>query len=570
MDIEFGGDTDIGKVRQVNEDSLWPKTEKHLHRADEPWGLLFVVADGLGGSGAGDVASEIAVKEISERYYASSDDNPDIEDRLKRAFLIAHQKICDESRQRPNAEKMGTTATAVVVKYDVVAQRGTAWVVWVGDSRVYRFRHGKLEQLTRDHSRIWPLIETHQLDGWEAYRLHPDRSRLTNSLSAGRSTVEPDALLPVPLEPGDQLMLCSDGLSSEVRPDEIEQILAAYPPQEAVKGLIKKANSPKEVNYHGQLSLLRGGDDNISLIVVEIPGGEPRAALPSAEPEAAAAASAPPASSKWTVVAIAVVLALIGIVTALLFTVGPLSTLIAGPGGAQADAAQPGRAPQNPILVILSGGTSPTSTSQPEPAQAAAPATGQTVAPTATRRDYGPATLPPPTATPRPPTPTPQTIDNLPTPVLISPLSRDEDGVTHHTGLLTTFKWNWPGQLPENFGFEINVWLAGTERQGAYGATMMKTDKGFVAGGNGDYSFSFDLGGAQSVMDHGTSPNYLWSVGIVQLSPEYKWLGIESAQRSISILMDTGGSSSGGKPSSGGKAPTAVPTNPPKKDKPHK
>jgi protein phosphatase len=134
-------------------------------------------------------------------------------------------------------------------------------------------RQGHLRQLTRDHSRVWPLIESRQIT-WDELRFHPDRSKVTNALTARRSGVVPE-VQEFGLEPGDQLLLCSDGLTGEVRPEEVEQILRDYPADQAAELLIKGANASTTVIKDGQSVVLPGGNDNITLIIVNIPGDQP-------------------------------------------------------------------------------------------------------------------------------------------------------------------------------------------------------------------------------------------------------------------------------------------------------
>ena len=273
MTIQFVAQTDIGNKRQVNEDSLWPPAGSHPHSPEDPYGMLFIVADGMGGHGAGDVASGLAVEMISDTYYSLSDDHPDIGERLTMAIKEGHQRIVSEATESPDQRDMGTTVVAVVVKYDNIYEQGEVWIAWAGDSRVYLRRHGQLRQLSRDHSRVWPLIESGQVT-WDELRFHPDRSKVTNALTARRPDVIPE-IQNFSLEPGDQLLLCSDGLTGEVRPPEVEQILNDHPAGQAAQLLIEKANAATTVYKDGQPMMLPGGNDNITLIIVNIPGNEP-------------------------------------------------------------------------------------------------------------------------------------------------------------------------------------------------------------------------------------------------------------------------------------------------------
>jgi protein phosphatase len=232
----FGSRTDVGCVRDHNEDSLIVRPP------------LFVVADGMGGHAAGEVASEIAVNVIGQ----CAPDFPDAEE-LGRAVEEANRAIIDAALSGKGRAGMGTTCTAAMLEgtHLVLAQ--------VGDSRAYLLQDGKLQQLTRDHSLMESMIEAGQITPEEA-RVHPKRSVITRALGNDPAT-RPD-LYEVDVKSGDRLLLCSDGLTSMLLDSEIESILNRIPdPQRCAAQLVNE-------------SIAAGGFDNITVIVVDVQGDE--------------------------------------------------------------------------------------------------------------------------------------------------------------------------------------------------------------------------------------------------------------------------------------------------------
>ncbi|MCI9207696.1 Stp1/IreP family PP2C-type Ser/Thr phosphatase [Adlercreutzia caecimuris] len=230
----FGSRTDVGCVRDHNEDSL----------AVAP--PLYVVCDGMGGHAAGEVASEIAVDVISQR-------SPDHADAaaLGQAVEEANLAVIKAAREGVGRAGMGCTCTAAILEKErlVIAQ--------VGDSRAYLLHQGKLQQLTRDHSLVADLIEAGQITEAEA-RVHPQRSVITRALGSDPRT-QPD-LFEINVEAGDRLLLCSDGLSTMLEDPEIEKILKnASDPQRCAAQLVNEANG-------------LGGYDNVTVIVVDVTG----------------------------------------------------------------------------------------------------------------------------------------------------------------------------------------------------------------------------------------------------------------------------------------------------------
>lgn len=230
----FGSRTDVGCVRDHNEDSLVVTPP------------LFAVADGMGGHAAGEVASEIAVNVLAE----CAPGHPSPEE-LSHAVQEANRAIIHAAREGKGRKGMGTTMTAAMLEGErlLVAQ--------VGDSRAYLLHQGKLQQLTRDHSLMADMIEAGQLTPEEA-RTHPHRSVITRALGSDPYT-KPD-LYEINVEAGDRLLICSDGLSGMVCDSDIEATLARVSdPQRCASQLVNEA-------------IANGGHDNVTVIVVDVTG----------------------------------------------------------------------------------------------------------------------------------------------------------------------------------------------------------------------------------------------------------------------------------------------------------
>ena len=247
------GLTDTGRRRRQNEDAF----------VCEP--PLFAVADGMGGAQAGELASRLAAAAIEESASGITG-----EEGIARVVQTANARIFEHAVRDPAAAGMGTTATVALV--DEAA--GTATLAHVGDSRAYRFRDGRLEQLTTDHSLVGELLRSGRLTEDEA-AVHPHRSVITRALGT-EADVDVDTST-VELEPGDLVLICSDGLSAMVRDDEIVRVLETTKgdPHDAAEALVAAANTA-------------GGEDNVTVVVFELVEGEPlpHPAAPSAPDEA--------------------------------------------------------------------------------------------------------------------------------------------------------------------------------------------------------------------------------------------------------------------------------------------
>ena len=225
--------THVGKVRRNNEDSLIviePET--------------FVVADGMGGASAGEVASKMLVDTV--KNFLSKTPAPWDEKTLKQAILLANDLILNAARRNENYQGMGTTATVLYLDGD------RAYFAHVGDSRLYRLRRNIFEQLTKDHSYVETLVRRGEISPDEA-RVHPMKNVLTQAVGALADLRVDTANFSA--EYGDVFLLCTDGLTNMVDNETIAQIL-------------QTAESPADALITAALD--NGGKDNISVIVVGI------------------------------------------------------------------------------------------------------------------------------------------------------------------------------------------------------------------------------------------------------------------------------------------------------------
>jgi PPM family protein phosphatase len=231
--VEHAELSDVGRQREGNEDSML---------VDPP---LFVVADGMGGAQAGEVASGLAVETLGEM----PPDDGDVEGELTEAIVQANRRIHDKSQDDRALAGMGTTLTAAFV------HEGKITLGHVGDSRAYRYREGELAQLTDDHSLVAELERHGKLTAAEA-RVHPQRSMILRALGIG-AEVEVDTYCFIG-EPGDVFLLCSDGLSGLVHDAVIAEVLKDCDTLEAAaEKLIELAN-------------LSGGPDNITTVLFRL------------------------------------------------------------------------------------------------------------------------------------------------------------------------------------------------------------------------------------------------------------------------------------------------------------
>ncbi|HJU82143.1 MAG TPA: PP2C family serine/threonine-protein phosphatase [Acidimicrobiia bacterium] len=231
MNYQYASATHRGRVRNNNEDAHWPEAA-----GQGPGPFVLMVADGMGGAVAGEVASQLAVAEAQ-----ASDGLPS--ERLARA----NAQVFERSLAEPELAGMGTTLTLVELGPD-----GVAHLAHVGDSRAYLWHDGVLEQITDDHTVVAEQLAAGRISEGDIAN-HPQRSMLTRVLGIG-SAIDVDTL-DLPLTPGDRLLICSDGLTNMIDDEMVASLLGAGAPEEVAWNLIEAANRA-------------GGHDNITVIVV--------------------------------------------------------------------------------------------------------------------------------------------------------------------------------------------------------------------------------------------------------------------------------------------------------------
>jgi PPM family protein phosphatase len=279
--------TDVGKQRDQNEDCAYKRVES----SEEGDRGLFIVADGMGGYKAGEVASRLAVETISRaldslfkplpeqptikldvasldktvKQSLSSEEQPvtqitrkltetvvvtAVEEQLRAAIQQANKAILRYGEQQSAARGLGSTVTAALVQND------QAYIANVGDSRTYLLRNQQLVPITRDHSLVARLVESKQIEPEDVYT-HPQRNLIYRSLGAGHKSIEVD-IFHQTLQRGDTLLLCSDGLWEMVRQQDLLKVLSEQrSPQKICETLIDMANA-------------NGGEDNITAVVVHV------------------------------------------------------------------------------------------------------------------------------------------------------------------------------------------------------------------------------------------------------------------------------------------------------------
>jgi protein phosphatase len=250
MKITYQAITDVGRKRKGNEDSLFVNPDQNL----------FVVADGMGGHAAGEIASKVAVDAINEFVLLTSgdeeitwpyglDENMSYDgNRLKTAIRYANRKVLEATKEKSEYEGMATTVAAVLVDGE------TANLGHVGDSRVYLVRDGQISQLTADHSWVNEQIQSGVISADQA-RTHPLRNVVTRALG-GKPDLQVDMKVHK-LRAGDLLLLCSDGLTTMIPDEDIARVVqeAEGDVEKAAKALVATANA-------------RGGEDNITVLLL--------------------------------------------------------------------------------------------------------------------------------------------------------------------------------------------------------------------------------------------------------------------------------------------------------------
>jgi PPM family protein phosphatase len=231
----FAGLTDKGMVRSANQDSY------HI----DPDGRFFIVADGMGGHAGGEEASRIAIETAHAYLNRHWEEEPDTKNLLAQALIAANDAIVADQEQNAQRGDMGTTLVMILFRDDLV------WSAHVGDSRLYRLRGDKLDLITEDDTWVARAMKLGQLNADEA-RVHPLRHVLSHCL--GRRDLRQINIQTQDVDPGDRILLCSDGLTEEVPHDEIAIHLQAETEAIAAQALVDTAKQ-------------HGGSDNITVII---------------------------------------------------------------------------------------------------------------------------------------------------------------------------------------------------------------------------------------------------------------------------------------------------------------
>jgi protein phosphatase len=240
---EAAGASDVGRVRKGNEDTFFVDARRGV----------FLVADGMGGHAAGEIASALAADVVGGALVCGVDDELEPEmlaESLRRSLHAAHEAIIAHTQQDPSTDGMGTTMTALVVRPD-----GTYRMGHVGDSRMYLMRAGELTQVSHDHTWVQREVDEGRLteQGARRHRLSHILTRALGADAADRPDIEGGRFLP-----GDLVLLCSDGLTGMITDKMIAGILREEAPlPDLVARLVAEANA-------------RGGRDNITAVLVKI------------------------------------------------------------------------------------------------------------------------------------------------------------------------------------------------------------------------------------------------------------------------------------------------------------
>jgi protein phosphatase len=265
MKISVFGDTIVGKQRDHNEDAFiilsdingqWQEINDQQINISQSRGLIFSIADGMGGTKAGEVASAIALSTIKEKIAAipSKIKNPDQVHKIFNPIISSiNSNIINETKKNKETKGMGTT---IVLGWIF---KSTLYVTWIGDSRCYHYnksKHDQLNPFSEDHSLVWSLVKSGEITPEEA-RLSNESNLILQSLGDTHQDPKPDFKW-ISLSTGDRILLCSDGLNSMLSAVGIQQILDfSESTKETCQGLINAANNA-------------GGYDNITAIIVDI------------------------------------------------------------------------------------------------------------------------------------------------------------------------------------------------------------------------------------------------------------------------------------------------------------
>ncbi len=243
MKLYFDGATDTGLVRSANQDAYYI----------DPEGRFFIVADGMGGHAGGEEASKLAADVVRDCLEAHWQTGQSSEELLEEALLKANQSIIQDQQDNPERSDMGTTAVVIVFRPKSGEGAPEPWCAHVGDSRLYRLRGAKLDQITEDHTWVNKASKMGVITP-DQIKTHPWRHVLSQCL--GRPDLTDVSIQPLEVLPGDRLLLCSDGLTEEVSDHIIAELLKSVRACEKVTH--KLIESAKE----------NGGRDNITVVAI--------------------------------------------------------------------------------------------------------------------------------------------------------------------------------------------------------------------------------------------------------------------------------------------------------------
>jgi serine/threonine protein phosphatase PrpC len=247
MRLHVGASTSTGQLRSNNQDfllyriaSVEPDTSRDCS--------LFVAADGVGGAAGGAIASEVTAVTIASRFPRRG--GADLAASLLRAIRAAERAVTERAAVDPGLAAMATTLVAAVVRDDKLLMAN------VGDSRGYLIRGGDVRRITEDHSFVQEEVRAGRMTA-AAAAVSPYRHVITRSINGVDDVVEIDTFGPIPLEPGDHILLCTDGLTETMEDDEIAHIALQGDPEASAQALVDEANE-------------RGGPDNVSVLLVAV------------------------------------------------------------------------------------------------------------------------------------------------------------------------------------------------------------------------------------------------------------------------------------------------------------
>lgn len=241
--LEIGILTDKGLCRSVNQDNIG------VFQSPDGQDCIAVVADGMGGHQAGDIASRTAIETIQQNYSSVLDKHtPD--QALLHVLDLANRMIFTQAQDNPKYHGMGTTLVMLAL------HASEAYFAYTGDSRLYLIRKNEIQQLTRDHTLVAEMLQQGLIDAEQA-KNHPEKHIITHAVGTAKNVFVELSDMPLSIKIGDCFLLCSDGLYDLVDDIEMQDISMKHPAQQACQELVRLANE-------------RGGHDNISVIIIRI------------------------------------------------------------------------------------------------------------------------------------------------------------------------------------------------------------------------------------------------------------------------------------------------------------